>query len=133
MELRGMVADPAGGVLAVGARLEGAVTRSGLWRSPTGAIWTFDSWLPSSGSASAATGIALDAASAPVLIGATSSGGGTVPTVWRTENGSLVPHPVSSGAGSRLRGAVAADAGLVLAGVSGDGEAAMPGAWITGA
>jgi len=133
MELRGMVADPAGGVLAVGARLEGAVTRSGLWRSASGDSWTLDAWLPTSGSATAATGIALDAAQAPALIGAASSADGTLPTLWRSENGALVPHPLDTGAGPRLRGVVAADVGLVVVGRSGDDAAtAMPNAWITG-
>lgn len=128
MTVRGVVADPAGGVLGLGARLDGALTRSGLWRSSTGTDWVQDSWIPAPGGAASALGITLDATGRPVLVGSIGAVGGSVPTMWRTEDGALVAHPVTADSGSRLLGAVQAGVGFVLVGTVG-GAAPLPAAW----
>ena len=114
--IAGLVADPAGGIVALAARLDGAVTRSGLWRSPDGAAWTFDRWVPAAGLGVAdARGVALDAAGGLVVVGEQSGPSGG-PVVWRTENGELVPHPVDLGAGGEASAVVVTANGLVVAG-----------------
>ena len=119
--ISGMVPGPDGGVIALGSQLESAVNRSGLFFSADGSDWNLESWLPSTEGSAYADGIGLDAAGRPVVVGA-QGGFNITPTLWLTENGELVPHPVEVGNGKLLDVATTPQA-LVIVGTL-DGEAA---------
>lgn len=123
MTLRALAVGAGGGLIAVGAELDGARTRTGLWRSPSGADWIFDQWLP--GTDADGTGIGADSSGETVVVGA--AAGQAV--LWRGENGSLVEHVIDVGPGARTIGVVGGSAGPVVVGSSGE---SAPAAWTVG-
>lgn len=130
-DLGAPLAEPAGGIVALGARMEGALTTTHLWRSSDGGVsWTRGEDLPVAGpGAGDASTLLVDATGALIAVGyRTGITGASEPVVWRTENGFLTPHPVSDGQGVELIGAAFGSTGLVVVGRR-DGAAA---AWTVG-
>jgi hypothetical protein len=122
------------GVVAIGSRLEGAVTRSGLWTSTDLRSWTESALLPDAGPGTAtAAGLTQLGDGRLLVVGQVAGGtGGTIPVAWTgTAPAAMTPAVVRGGTGSLL--AVIADAGgrgpATTVGVRPANGGTVPAAW----
>jgi hypothetical protein len=129
-ELRSVLDDKAGGLVAVGSRLEGGVSRSGLWASTNGVDWSLTGVLSGTGPGAAdAWGLARARDGTLVAVGNESGlAASAIPTVWWQTAGEMRPHPADAGA-ALFRDIATTAGGYVIVGAMDSAAGSAAAAW----
>jgi hypothetical protein len=120
-----------GGAVAIGTRLDGTVTRSGLWSSPNLVTWTETAALPGPGAATAgATALTRLANGTLVVVGTSSTLDGTPsPLLWTGSATALRLRPMRAAPGT-VNAVILAGGRLVAIGSRRTAAGDVPSGWV---
>lgn len=118
------------GAIAIGTRLDGSVTRAGIWSSPDLASWNETAPLPGPGAATAgASALSRTATGALLVVGGTAALDGTpTPLVWTGSPGAVRLRVLRAPAGI-VNAVIATGGRLVAVGTRRSPAGDLPSGW----
>ncbi|HVQ96970.1 MAG TPA: hypothetical protein VMU51_38500 [Mycobacteriales bacterium] len=120
----------AGGAVAIGARLDGTVTRTGLWSSPDLTSWTETATLPGPGAATAGgTALARLGNGTLVVVGGSNAlDGAPTPLLWTGSPGAVKLRTLRAPAGT-VTALISANGRLIAIGSHRTPTGDLPSGW----